>query len=263
MFNSSKYRNFGLRNVHDPKYDEFKRLEIDEKTLPKVLPPIVSYKYEYPAVDNQGGLGTCVAYGTRKIFEFYFFKRHGIARLVSPRAIYAQAKSQFESGDVQDDGLNVSDGLNTVKEYYVWESDYPSVPNDSEANFPAYLQVAPENLHRTDFIIKNFVTVDNHVDAMKKALYKNGPFLIGTAWPNSWMDVPPSGILPAPDVQAGGHCVGIVGYNDNVINADNSLGAFELINNWTTEWANEGYAWLPYSLENTQFFPTDIFTVQA
>jgi len=256
----------GLKNVHDPKYDTYAKF--DDKGI-TVLPVSVSYKYDYPAVDNQGGLGTCVAFGTRKMFEFYYLKRHGVHNLVSARAIYAQAKNQFWPTDLTDDGLNVSDGLNAVKEYYVWESDYSSLPDSDESDFPSYLEVAPANLHQTNFLVKNFVTVANDVFSMRKALYKNGPFLIGTNWANSWFNTPSSGIMPAPDVVAGGHCVNIVGYDDNIVNEDGTKGAFEIINNWTDTWANKGYAWLAYSFVNANdgqgnsFWPSDVYTVQV
>lgn len=252
----------GLKSVHDPKYDSFEKFVIDVKTLPPVLPAKVDYSYDYPPPSDQGQLGTCVAFGTAKIVDFYHLKRQKITGLVSARAVYAQAKKQYEQGDVQDDGLNVSDGLGAVSEYYVFESDYSSFPDGNESDFKSYLKIAPVNLHKTDFVVKKFVTVNPAVTDMKKSLYKNGPFLIGVNWANSWFDVGADGKLPVPDSVAGGHCINIVGYDDTIANLDGTKGAFHVINNWTTSWANGGYAWMPYSLEGGDYFPTDIFTVQ-
>jgi len=252
----------GLKSLHDPKYDEFDKLHVDEKSV-VILPNKVDYSYDYPLPDDQGQLGTCVAFASAKIFDFYHKKHAGVTDLVSARAIYAQAKSQFEQGDTQDDGLNVSDGLGAIHEYYVFEKDYSSFPDDSEADFAAYLKIAPKELQHTDFIVRKFFTVNPTVADMRRALFKNGPLLIGLAWPNSWFNVESDGKLPAPDSSAGGHCVSIVGYDDTIENLDGTKGAFHVINNWTTQWANGGYAWMPYSLEGSDFFPTDIFTVLA
>jgi C1A family cysteine protease len=258
----------GLKSTHDPRYDEFERLVIDEKDLPPVLPAVLDYSESgfFPAIDNQGGLGTCVAYGSRKLFEFYHAKRKGDRELVSARAIYSYAKSTYEQGDTQDDGLNVSDGLNTIATFYVNESDWPSVPNDSEENFPAYLIPVPTDIRKTDFIIKSFATVNPDVEDMKKALYKKGIMLLGIAFANEWMNTGSDGVLPIPQSVDGGHCMSIVGWNDNIVCPDGTKGAFKIANNWTTDWGAAGYCYLPYSyqtLAGGQFWPTDLFTVVA
>jgi len=48
----------------------------------------------------------------------------------------------------------------------------------------------------------------------------------------------------------GGHCNMVVGYNDETVNLDNSLGAFIVRNSWGTSWggtgADAGYGFMPY-----------------
>jgi C1A family cysteine protease len=259
---------FGLLNLHDPKYDEFDRLVIDEKSLPPVLPAVLDYSESgfFPAIDDQGGLGSCTAFGARKLFEFYHAKREGDRALCSARAIYSYAKATYEPGDLQDDGLNVSDVLNTIKTFYVHESDWDSFPDESEADFASYLEPVPENIRKTDFLIKSFATVDPAVENVKKALYKKGIILLGINFANSWMNTGSDGVLPIPDSIDGGHCMVIVGYNDTIQCPDGTKGALKIANNWTAEWGMRGYCYLPYSystFENGTYWPTDLFTVLA
>ena len=38
----------------------------------------------------------------------------------------------------------------------------------------------------------------------------------------------------------------VVGYNDETVNLDNSLGAFIVRNSWGTSWGAAGYGYMPY-----------------
>jgi C1A family cysteine protease len=258
----SNYK-LGLKSVHDPRYAQYERLVIDEKTLPVTLPASVDYSYAYPAVSNQNALGVCTAFGSRSIFEFYRGKREHVESLVSARAIFSQARSEYDPGDLQDTGLNVSDVLNVLEQFYVNESDFLSTQNESESDFPLWLELPPTAIHKTDFVVKQFVTVNPIVNDMRKALYKNGPLLIGLNWANEWFGAGSDGRLATPQSLAGGHCVNITGYNDGFVNLDGSKGAFKIMNSWGTGWADQGYCYLPYNVNGTDYFPTDIFTVKA
>src|ERR1035441_10207789 len=98
----------GLLNVHDPNYDKYDKLEVDEKTLPPVLPSTLDYSETpyFPAIDDQGAMGTCTGYAGRKQFEFYRAKRKSNKDLISARALFAAARAEFNPGDTQDDGAN-------------------------------------------------------------------------------------------------------------------------------------------------------------
>lgn len=250
----------GLKNAHDPKYETFEKLIVDEAILPVQLPSVVDYKWDFPAIDDQGQLGTCVAFSTRKLLEFYRQKRLKNKDLISARALYAAAKAFYENGDPQDDGLNPSDCLNVAKDHYlVNESDYPSLPDNSPNDFPSYLQQAPSNLWKTDFLIKSIVTVQPTVDSMKKALYKQGPMLLGINFANSWFATDSTGVLPIPDSASGGHAMTICGYKV----LPSGEGAFIIANNWTTDWADKGFCYLKFSFaeQYPDFWPTDLFTI--
>ena len=231
------------------------------------LPAKYGYRFQYEGqkfapIDNQGQLGTCVSYGWRKRFDFQYNKDHpGAFQTCSPRAIYAAAKAQFEAGDVGDDGLAVSDGGNVLREFWVAESDWSSAMTQGEQDFSQWLEQAPVNLQRTDFLFANIVRLQEiSVEQIKLMLFKHGPVVMGLNWPSNWFDIGQDGRLPSPAETAGGHCVGLTDWDDDFENLDGSKGALDLPNNWDTTWGDKGYAKVPYNVVPQLI--TDIYTIQ-
>jgi C1A family cysteine protease len=250
----------GLRSLVDPRRDEFPKFIADEATrdLAKAVTSC-DYSYDYPPVDDQGPFGTCVAFGNKKVFEFYMKKRLGKDVTISAKALWSQLRAAFYPGDTQDDGAQVSDALKILEQNYVLDSDMPY----ETRSFVELLSPVPDALKKTDFLYKNFVAVNPTVADCKYALLKHGPLSIGTNFANEWMGVGSDGNLQSTNLSsAGGHCMSIVGYDDNHVNADGSKGAFKYINNWTTGWGDKGYAYLPYNVD-PNFFPSDVFVMAA
>ena len=65
----------GLKSLIDPRREEFPKFLVDP-TLVAHLSAKVDYSYLYPSVDNQGNIGDCTAFGTAKVFEFFYRKCH-------------------------------------------------------------------------------------------------------------------------------------------------------------------------------------------
>jgi len=249
-------KSFGLKSLVDPLYETFEKFMPDLNMLSK-LPPSVNYFYVYPHVDDQGPFGTCVAFCVKKVFEFFYRKRKGHDILISATGIFSVAKSEYYPTDKTDDGLQVSDGLNIVKQFYVYDKDLPYLTD----KFEECLRPVQDNIKHKDFLFQDFVTVNPDVNLMRTAIYKHGPLVIGIDWQNEWMNPGNDGRLQsAGTTSAGGHCVSIIGYLDHFVNMDNSKGAFIVMNNWSDTWAYSGMAFLPY---NATSFPTSIFTVKA
>lgn len=249
-------RALGLKSLVDPRRDQYPKLILKDGPIPSK----VEYAPLYPPVDDQGNFGTCVAFGTGKVFEYFYNKQNNKQLLISKRALFSEIKQNFYPHDTQDDGAQVSDGLQILSLNYILESDFPYEP---AGDFSQFLHGVPANLGKTDFKIKHFVSVNPVIDDMKNALFHQGPLAIGTSFAKGWMEIGSDGRLPGSNLtSAGGHCMSITGYDDDFVNLDGSKGAFHYINNWSTAWGQEGYAWLPYNVD-TDFFPTDLFTVQV
>jgi len=258
---------FGLKSIIDTKFSTFEKLVVDEKSLPlEGLPAVIDYEYEFVNfVLNQGQLGICVAAAGSNFLRFFRNKRLKLADAISMRALYAQAKLQYEAGDTSDSGLQVSDALNAMKQgqgYYTLEADYSSYPNNSEADFPNYLIEAPLNVRKTDFLIKNFVSVNPTVYEIQKALYICGPMQLGITFAEEWMNVGSDGRLPLGQTIAGSHSMLLVKSDSNFENLDGTKGAFTFLNSWSPEYGHKGFIYIPYSFVNTQFWPNNLFTIK-
>jgi len=252
----------GLRSINDPRRDEFPKMMIDAEEVKEVLPAECDYTYLMPPVQDQSAFGVCVSFGTGKLFEFFYRKRHDTPIYISKRAIFSAIKSEFYPDDTSDDGAQVSDGLKVLEQFYVLNADMP-FEMAPEGTFDQFLHGVAPNIEKKDFLLKNFVAVNTDVESLKYALFKHGVVALGMNFANEWMQVNSEGQLQGSNLtSAGGHCMCVVGYNDNFINLDGSKGAFLISNNWGTSYGKNGYIYLPYNVQS-EFFPTDLFTVVA
>lgn len=253
--------NFGRRAGPDPRahlFPEFKASLLDKlRAGTHTLPSRWSYRPGFPILYDQGPYGDCVANACAELDEFFLKKRRGLTVNMSRRAIYSQAKHQFEPDDIADDGLYISDGLLTLESFgYVTEAQWPYPPMNT-TNDQILLEPVPANLWNASFEPKSHVVVPCTVQQMKLALWEHGPLVIGIEWPDEWMDAPSNGLLSLhPATSDGGHCVIIDDWDDTRFG-----GTFEIRNSWGLPWAERGHGYLSYSLEGNRFWPDQAFTV--
>lgn len=174
-----------------------------------------------PAPSNQGSTGTCVAHGLGRI------------KLVQDR------------GDLRP--LDAPDYLQfygrcggTVSAGGVWSGLVPRVALEEllKNGYPPVGAPAKASDHR----IGAYYRVDTSVDAIKRAILSAGPIALSTDFQRSWYRTPATGVLPAPDVSAGGHLWDADGWDDSVAG-----GAVHITNSWGAAWGQGGGCWLPYS----------------
>lgn len=77
--------------------------------------------------------------------------------------------------------------------------------------------------------------------AIQSAIMSFGPVLISTPWFNSWFHPNTVDILPAPDVQVGGHEILAIGWDAR---------GLRLRNSWGTAWGLSGDCFLPWGYLN-------------
>ncbi len=100
-----------------------------------------------------------------------------------------------------------------------------------------------------EYHIKDYVTVflkdyteEEKVTATKKQLMKGYPVIIGINIPQTFTGIKKgTRVLDAEetDLPAYGHALCVVGY-------DEYRKAFEVMNSWGADWANDGYIWIEY-----------------
>lgn len=214
----------------------------------------LSYRYLFPPAEDQLSFGTCVANATAGLLDFFFRKRTSHSILSSRRAFYAQAKYDYTPSDIADDGLTTDAAINVwINRGWIPED---KVPYPADGDVAALLAPVPNEWGRS-YQANHLASVDPSVTAIKMALAKHGPVIIGLTWANEWESgVGPDGMLPPPATEAGGHCVLITGYDD-------ARKAFEVRNSWGLDYGDGGYVYLPYSYATAYpaFWPTDLYTL--
>jgi C1A family cysteine protease len=92
--------------------------------------------------------------------------------------------------------------------------------------------------------------IKNDVQQMKRILLNDDPIIVGFAMFKSFYDIDTSGRMPFPDLKKDEfislHASVIIGYDDNFINLDGSLGAFTLRNSWGEEFGDNGLFYMQY-----------------
>lgn len=216
------------------------------------LPVNVNYALQMPAIRNQGGRGTCVAFSLTAVHEFYRI-RQGIPQDFSEQFLYHETKLI--------DGHPATCGTWQVKAAQVLtntgecrEAIWPYNPSGTCNNNG----VEPANA-RSDASTRKVQTIilnPKDVNAIKAALA--GGALVGISVPvwNSWYlsaETKRTGRITmriGTEASAGGHAMCCVGYQDDA----NSPGGgfFILRNSWGTGWAYQspygaGYGTIPYA----------------
>ena len=107
----------------------------------------------------------------------------------------------------------------------------------------AYTRVAMASLLSTGYPpdparhkIAAYFAVPVTADAIKAAILDLGPVVLSTPWFRSWFRPSALGILPAPDVEVGGHAIVAYGWGSN---------GLRLRNSWGTDWGVAGDCWMP------------------
>jgi C1A family cysteine protease len=251
---STPIRKFGLKPGPDPR----RNLYPLTSSVSQAPPGPIQYKYLFNPPEDQGNEGTCVAFGTGGLVEAFYMKRTKAKGFyVSKAATFSKAKYAYESGDIADDGLVVSDGLLVFQNFgYVDNSDYPYQNTDAQILAPV-----PANLtwHTLD-TLTSFSAVPLDLNSLRLAMYQHGPLVIGVRWPNSWMNAPSNGVLSDKGLDdiAGGHCISIV--DDGGTESGNEHeGYFTIRNNWSQTWADGGCAYVKH--ETMLKVLTDCYTI--
>jgi hypothetical protein len=214
----------------------------------------VSYDMMFPPAFDQGQEGSCVSNASAGLYMGFRSKRRHESIMPSRRVIYFDALTA-EKQPLEDDGAWPSDGVQSLQASYVPEAEWPY----AYLGTPQFFQTPPQNLRRTDYLLAAHYAVSPDPLSIQRALNAHGPIIIGLTWANEWNELDATNILSTENLTVdGGHCVLITGYK-----YINGALVFRIRNSWGTDWADNGYCWLPASLYGTQFWPFTLFAVKA
>lgn len=245
----AKIRGLGL--IPSP---EDKRDILMSSLLPEFSIPRKFQVSKITPVRNQEQEGSCVGFAcVVGMKESQEQKEHDRFIELSPRYVYEESKKTDEfhpdgmpcvqNGEF--DGTSIKAAMKVLQKKGVCEERYWEY---KACHLSDPMPKADENamLYR----IKAYARLDS-LEAMKKSLVVNGPFVIGVPVYSNWssQEVWTTGKIPMPNnsEHRGAHALCVVGYDD-----DTQL--FKFKNSWGKEWGDKGYGYLPYQYTSLKFF---------
>lgn len=161
---------------------------------------------------NQGQTYECVAYSAAGLKRFHEYKQSGQLLDFDKHALYAACKAQ--DGQPAANGTFIRIAMKIIAESGM-ESDAGT------------------------FKIGGYARLTT-IDGIRRALYDGGPVLLGVWIQQEHVaNLAPPYIFPMPTSPTGGHCMLVVGYDDD-------LKCFRVRNSWGAFWGECGHCWIPY-----------------
>jgi C1A family cysteine protease len=205
--------------------------------LLKALPTSVALNTA--PVGDQGGEGSCVAWGTTYAGRSaQWVKDHTgtwsqSTNIFSPEYVYNQIKASSSCAS----GAYVTDGLNLLKSQgsCTWKSmPYTDVSCSTKPNTTQKAEAA-------NYKITSYAKVAITTTAIKTQLAAGNPVVVGGSVNMAFERLASGAVLGAfKKPSLGGHCYCVVGYDD-------AKNAFKFQNSWGTSWASAGFGWINYN----------------
>jgi C1A family cysteine protease len=219
---------------------EYKAISMASDVALKSTP--TSVDLSCPSIGNQGGEGSCVAWGVAYACRSISKKITSGAssyststNIFSPEYVYNQIKVGRDCGS----GAYVTSALNLLINQGVcpW-----SIMVYSDSNGCSTQPTTAQKTSAANYKIASYQRVTISESALKAQLALSKPIVIAGPVDETYYDLGNNQILTQYNSQTylGGHCVCLVGYSD-------TKNAFKFQNSWGTSWGTSGYGWIDYS----------------
>ena len=203
----------------------------------KVLP--TSITLSSPPIGDQGGEGSCVAWGTTyagRSMDWYFTYGNTSysysANIFSPEYVYNQIKiSTCASGAYVTSGLDLleSQGVCTWQSMPYIDGDCYTMPNSAQQT------------EASNYKISSYSRITINTATIKTFLASNMPVIVAGPVNMAFERLGNGQVLGKFTGRSlGGHCYCLVGYDD-------AKNAFKFQNSWGAGWASQGYGWISYT----------------
>lgn len=209
----------------------------DERDLMLVsvqAPVLIPEKYEtdiswIPVLD-QKLLGSCVGHAHALIHIYNEYKESKEIIKSSPRFLYALSK-KFDNNKAEGTYPRVTAKI--MKDYGCATEDY--ITCDDSLSHEDYIKISETENNANKYKIKSFAFVNNDLESLKQAIYKNGLVAITISIGNFDNPIKYGNI--------GLHRVIAYGYDKDVIKFRNS---------WGENWGEKGNGWFKWSEQKLQ-----------
>jgi C1A family cysteine protease len=203
---------------------------------------------KFPPVGNQGQYGTCVAWSTGyNMMSALLGMDAGLSSSqlasssaqMSPKDLFTAIPDNLKGSGC--DGTQFKHALDVLQSRGVATLatvPYSSLGGCSQSNSdPNWASDAAG--HKIDY----WRNVDGTVEAIKRNIADNKPVLIGAALHEDFKYINSETVYQGGSgAIIGGHAMCIVGYDDS----KGGVGAFKVLNSWSTNWGASGFCWISY-----------------
>ena len=222
-----------------------------------LLPATIDLRATFPAVYDQGELGSCTANAIAGALEFDELQA-GAQSSWTPSRLFIYYNERLLEGTVSSDaGAQLRDGIKVIaREGVCPETEWPY-------DAARFAEKPPEAVYRDAFRdrVSAYFRISQTLLQMKSCLADGFPFVFGFSVFESMESdrVKQSGHVPLPqpnDSLLGGHAVVCVGYDDRGHH-------FTFRNSWGSGWGENGYGYLPYAYLLDAGLSADFWTVRS
>lgn len=234
---SSEFHSLGCNLLPEGEYAKISLAKVPDVEIKATL-----LNLDVPPVRNQGGEGSCVAWGTTYAARSINWKKNHPAswstsvNIFSPEYVYNQIKasSSCTSGSYVTSGLNLlkSQGACTWATMPYTDVSCSTMPNTTQKTEAAKYKISSYS--------RITITTAN----IKSFLAAGKPVIVAGNVNSAYMNLGNGTVLKSfTGSSYGGHCYCVVGYDD-------SKGAFKFINSWGTSWGTSGFGYIGYGYES-------------
>jgi hypothetical protein len=210
---------------------------------------------------DQGQLGSCTGNGIG-----YCLLHDGVKqKILKPNDIPSRLQiywgERWIEGSIQEDaGAEIRDGIKFIAKY---GACLESGPNGWPYDPSKFTQRPPNNCWKEALKYQGlrYRVVPQTTIAIRSCIAEGFPVVYGfTCYPGlDSNEASKTGYIPMPgsnEAPIGGHCVAIVGYDDNTRR-------FKIRNSWGTGWGDKGYGYFDYEYVIRTDLSSDFWTVRV
>ena len=255
---SQPVRKYGLLPDKPDKTEKLWSLPASAKT---VTPSNVNFSALFSEAYDQEQLGACTGNGLAGAVDCVR-KSQGLPWFYPSRLHIYYNEREIEGTVNEDAGARIQDGVKSlIRQGVCKEStwNYDITKFKVKPPIEAYREAMNyQTLEYAKIPIANILLI-------RQTLANHFPIVFGFAVYESFesASVAKTGICPMPkpgEQCLGGHCVVMVGYDDNFTNLDGSKGAALVRNSWGVNWGLKGYFWMPYKF--IQKYASDFWVIK-
>lgn len=217
------------------------------------LPSSIDLSSQMPPVGNQGRQNSCVAWATGYAIKSYLLKNKGQSTEYDPP--FAGGKGNFvfspafiynQQNGGEDKGLYYYKTMEFLKSNGV--APWSSMPYTDKDYLAQPTQESKQEALK--YKIKSFSRLNfKNPDEIKRVLAGKNVVMVGMIIDDAFYKLKGATVYDANSGQSyGGHAMTIVGYDDNKKSKSGKKGAFKLQNSWGTNWGDNGFGWVSYSM---------------